>query len=174
MFLVRRYVSLRETHPRLCTFASPRRVPSGHGDPLCTQKLWAHKTDWHGDLRARGKWGKSRAMRCAWRPSGTNPVGNSPGHGDPRAGGEIDKEPRMNTNGHEEGTADDADGRRWVYGMGGMRPLRGRGGMGADVSPGSLTHGLGDGYAPQTLMGPHPKGWEWAGGIIGRAFYRYI
>ena len=31
VFLVRRYVSLRETHPRLCTFASPRRVPSGHG-----------------------------------------------------------------------------------------------------------------------------------------------
>ena len=74
-------------------------MPGGHGDPLCTQKLWARKnlrarkTDWHGDLRARG---------------------------------EIDKEPRMNTNGHEEGTADDADGRRWVYGMGGMRPLRGR------------------------------------------------
>jgi hypothetical protein len=68
VFLVRRYVSLRETHPRLCTFASPRRVPSGHGDPLCTQKLWARKnlrarkTDWHGDLRAR------------------IPVGNSPGH----------------------------------------------------------------------------------------------
>ena len=86
-----------------------------------------------------------------------------------RARGEIDKEPRMNTNGHEEGTADGTDFLR-----DGMRPLRGRGGMGADVSPGSLTHGLGDGYAPQTLMGPHPKGWEWAGGIIGRAFYRYI
>ena len=28
---IRRYVSLREPHPRLCTFASPRRVPSGHG-----------------------------------------------------------------------------------------------------------------------------------------------
>ena len=26
----RRYVSLREPHLRLCTFASPRRVPSGH------------------------------------------------------------------------------------------------------------------------------------------------
>ena len=29
--LIRRYVSLRETHLRLCTFASPRRVPAGHG-----------------------------------------------------------------------------------------------------------------------------------------------
>ena len=29
---IRRYVSLRETHLRLCTFASPRRVPVGHED----------------------------------------------------------------------------------------------------------------------------------------------
>ena len=29
--ILRRYVSLREPHPRLCTFASPRRMPSGHG-----------------------------------------------------------------------------------------------------------------------------------------------
>jgi len=50
-----------------------------------------------------------------------------------RARGEIDKEPRMNTNGHEEGTADGTDFLR-----DGMRPLRGRGGMGADVSPAVL------------------------------------
>jgi hypothetical protein len=30
--ILRRYVSLREPHPRLCTFASPRRAPSGLGD----------------------------------------------------------------------------------------------------------------------------------------------
>ena len=41
--LIRRYVSLREPHLRLCTFASPRRVPAGHGD------------------------------RWAWKPPGTNP-----------------------------------------------------------------------------------------------------
>ena len=40
---IRRHVSLREPHLRLCTFASPRRVPSGHG------------------------------VRWAWRPPGTNP-----------------------------------------------------------------------------------------------------
>jgi len=53
---VRRYVSLRETHPRLCTFASPRRVPTGHGDG----------------------WEKSRVMRWAWNPPDVNLNGEKP------------------------------------------------------------------------------------------------
>ena len=50
---VRRYLTLWERHLRLCTFASPRRAPSGHGGP-CVHKSSGHaKTDGHGDLRAR-------------------------------------------------------------------------------------------------------------------------
>ncbi len=49
---IRRYVSLREPHLRLCTFASPRRVPSGHGAfsgpaptgmHICLSEAWAFR-----------------------------------------------------------------------------------------------------------------------------------
>ena len=53
---IRRHVSLREPHLRLCTFVSPRRAPSGHGD------IWecrppGMETDWRGD-----RWGKVTGM----------------------------------------------------------------------------------------------------------------
>ena len=78
---VRRYVSLREPHLRLCTFASPRRVPSGHGEHvnLKSASLLAGRCA----LRARGAWRppgtnpdreKSRGMGWAWRQMGTEPL----------------------------------------------------------------------------------------------------
>jgi hypothetical protein len=63
---IRRYVSLREPHLRLCTFASPRRVPSGHGafsGPAPTgrnpdrKKFRVMGWVWSGNRRLR-RWGR--------------------------------------------------------------------------------------------------------------------
>ena len=59
--ILRRYVSLREPHLRLCTFASPRRAPSGHEQRRTENRRWAQIGLWDGWMRPlRGReesWG---------------------------------------------------------------------------------------------------------------------
>ena len=59
----RRYLPLRERHLRLCTFASPRRAPSGHKDSWARRQV-GMETSGHKDIRA---W----RQRWACRPPGT-------------------------------------------------------------------------------------------------------